>query len=259
MSTEVSRLHVLLCGFEILEKTVSTRDRGGRFILAEPVSAYLLETARGHVLVDAGLNSALVHDPALREEYYTKRGIRPPVILPEHELAHQLEQIGVRPEDVSHVILTHMHLDHAGNLGMFRHARISVQRAEHAYAFGPDRGPAWFECDYDLPDLRWDLVEGDWEAMPGLEVVLTRGHTPGHQSVVVTLKETGSVVLVGDAGDLAENFTDEVLPGESVDDEAALASIRRLKRIARERDAELLLGHDPQLIQKVRLAPEPYT
>ncbi|KYF70252.1 MBL fold metallo-hydrolase [Sorangium cellulosum] len=258
MSTEVSRLHVLLCGFEILEKTVSTRDRGGRFILAEPVSAYLLETARGHVLVDAGLNSALVHDPALREEHYTKRGIRPPVILPEHELAHQLAQIGVRPEDVSHVILTHMHLDHAGNLGMFRHARISVQRAEHAYAFSPDHGPAWFERDYDLPDLRWDLVEGDWEAMPGLEVVLTRGHTPGHQSVVVALEETGSVVLVGDAGDLAENFTDEVLPGESVDDEAALASIRRLKQIARERDAELLLGHDPQLIQKVRLAPESY-
>ncbi|WP_438019348.1 hypothetical protein WMF18_09880 [Sorangium sp. So ce315] len=97
---EVSRLYILLCGYEILEKTVSTRDRGGRFLLAEPVSAYLLETARGHVLIDAGLNSAIVHDPALREEHSTKQGIRPPVILPEHELAHQLAQIGMRPEDI---------------------------------------------------------------------------------------------------------------------------------------------------------------
>ncbi|WP_437736327.1 N-acyl homoserine lactonase family protein [Sorangium sp. So ce1335] len=258
MNTEALRLHVLLCGFEILEKTVSTRDRGGRFILAEPVSAYLIETARGYVLVDTGLNSALVHDPALREEHYTKQGIRPPVILPEHELAHQLAQIGVRPQDVRHVILTHMHLDHAGNLAMFQDARVSVQRAEHAHAFSPDHGPAWFERDYDLPGLRWDLVDGDWEALPGVEVVLTRGHTPGHQSVVVTLKETGSVVIVGDAGDLVENFADEVLPGESVDDEAALASIRRLKRIARERGARLLLGHDPQLIQQVRLSPASY-
>ncbi|WP_437970032.1 N-acyl homoserine lactonase family protein [Sorangium sp. So ce260] len=259
MSTEVSRLYVLLCGYEILEKTVSTRDRGGRFVLAEPVSAYLLETARGHVLVDTGLNSAIVHDPALREERYTKQGIRPPVILPEHELACQLAAIGVRPEDVGHVILTHMHLDHAGNLKMFRHARISVQRREHEHAFSPGHGPAWFDCDYDLPGLRWDLVEGDWEALPGLEVLLTRGHTPGHQSVVVALRDTGTVVLVGDAGDLAENFAEEILPGESVDDEAALASIRRLKQIARERRGALLLGHDPALVQELRLAPACYT
>ncbi|WP_437319597.1 N-acyl homoserine lactonase family protein [Sorangium sp. So ce385] len=259
MSTEVVRLYVLLCGYEILEKTVSTRDRGGRFILAEPVSAYLLETARGLVLVDTGLNSVLVHDPALREEHYTKQGIRPPVILPEHELACQLDRIGVRPADVGHVILTHMHLDHAGNLGMFQGARISVQRREHAHAFGPDHGPAWFERDYDLPGLRWDLVEGDWEAMPGVEVVSTRGHTPGHQSVVVELRDTGTVVLVGDAGDLAENFTEEILPGESVDDEAALASIRRLKQLARERRGALLLGHDPALVQALRLAPACYT
>lgn len=61
---------------------------------------YLFETARGHVPIDAGLNSAIVHDPALREEHSTKQGIRPPVILPEHELAHQLTQIGMRLEDI---------------------------------------------------------------------------------------------------------------------------------------------------------------
>lgn len=69
--------------------------------------------------------------------------------------------------------------------------------------------------------------------------------------MVVALRDTGTVVLAGDAGDLAE----EILPGESVDDEATLASIRRLKQITRERRGALLLGHDPQLVQELRLAP----
>ncbi len=56
--TSVRRLYVLLCGFEILPKTVSTRGLGGRFILSEPVCVYLLDTDRGWVLLDAGLNPA---------------------------------------------------------------------------------------------------------------------------------------------------------------------------------------------------------
>lgn len=256
--TEVRRLYVLLCGYEILEKSISTSDRGGRFVLSEPVSAYLLDTRSGWVLVDAGLNSELVHDPALRERFYTGRGWRPPVILPEHELMAQLDQIGVRPAQIDRVVLTHMHMDHAGNLKHFRHARVFVQRAEHAYAFSPDHAPAWFEHDYDLPGLRWELVDGDWELMPGVRGLLTRGHTPGHQSLVVELPRSGPLVITGDVGDLEENFHHEVLPGERVDDDAARASIRRLNQIAAERGARLLIGHDPQLVQQLRLAPEYY-
>ena len=65
-------------------------------------------------------------------------------------------------------------------------------------------------------------------------------------------------VLTADAGDLWENFEDEVIPGESCDDVAALASIRKLKAIARERAGELILLHDPVRVQTLRLAPEFY-
>lgn len=257
--TQVLKLYVLLCGFEIIPKTISTRDRGERFMISSPISAYLLETKQGYVLIDTGINSDLTNDPDLAYEYFTAHGWHPvPVVLPQHELLAQFEQIGVRPEEVNHVIMTHMHADHTGNLKLFRHARISIQRLEYEHAFSDNTSPAWFKTDYNFPDIEWDIVEGDWEVMPGLELIFTRGHTPGHQSVVVELPHSGTMVLVADAGDLWENFEQEILPGESVDDPAALASIRRLKQIARDRAGQLFLGHDPNFIQQIKLAPEYY-
>jgi len=257
--TDVLKLYIILCGFEILPKTVSTKDRGARFIMSEPVCAYLLETRRGLVLFDAGINMANLTDRQRRDRYYPETVfIAPPVVLPHHELLPQLEAIGVKPRDVGHVILSHTHCDHAGNLHAFRHARVSIQRLEHAYAFGNHGNAAVFNSDFDFPDMRWDIVDGDWAVMPGLDAILTRGHMPGHQSLVVRLPNSGVKILVADAGDLAENFEDEVLPGESVDDDAALASIRRLKRIARETGGEIVLFHDPNYVQRIRLAPEFY-
>jgi N-acyl homoserine lactone hydrolase len=230
--TEVLRLYVLLCGYELLEKTISTKGRGSRFVLAEPISAYLLQTTSGYVLIDAGANSELVNDPKLRQIYYTGRGWNPPVILPQHELSYQLDAIGVAPAQITRIVLSHMHLDHTGNLKLFPGAEVYVQRREYDYAFSADHSPAWFEIDYALPNLRWHLLDGDYELLPGLELITTYGHTPGHQSAIVTLPNSGTLVLTADAGDLHENFDDEVPPGENIGDEVALESIRRLKRVA---------------------------
>jgi N-acyl homoserine lactone hydrolase len=250
----VNRLAVLLCGYEILRKSDSTRGRGGRLVFASPITAYLLDTAAGLALVDAGVNAEVIRDPGLREEYYGRHGYMPPVVHPEHELLAQLTQLGVAPRDVGLVLLTHMHMDHTGNLKHFRHATVAVQRREHAHAFGPHHSPAWFPIDYDL-GLRWDLRDGDWEPLPGVRALATYGHTPGHQSFLVELP-SGPTLIVGDVGDLAENFADEVLPGEASDDGEALASIRRVKRVAAERGARLLIGHDPAVIHAAPLAPE---
>jgi N-acyl homoserine lactone hydrolase len=256
--TDARRLYVLLCGFEIIPKTVSTRGRGARFVISSPISAYLIATDDGWVLIDTGIDERRIRDPAAAKAFFTDRGWHPPpVVLPEHELSAQLAQIGVRPADIADVVLTHFHADHTGNLHLFRHARLWAQRAEHAHAFGPDPGPAWFRPDYDLA-LDWHLQDGDWTLRPGIEFLDTRGHTVGHQSARVRLRNSGTFVLTADAGDLWENFDQEVLPGESVDDAAALAAIRRLKRLAAEPDARLFLGHDPDFIQRVRLAPAFY-
>lgn len=253
--TDVRKLYVLLCGYEILEKNASTRGRGERFVLAVPISAYLLDTASGYVLVDAGANSTVINDPALRHEYYEGRGWRPPVVLAGHEISFQLAQISVQAAQIERVVLSHLHLDHAGNLKLFPNATVYVQRREYDYAFGENHSPAWFDADYRLPGLRWQLLDGDHTLMPGVELLATYGHTPGHQSLVVTLPNTGPLVLTADVADLQENFDDEVLPGECSDEGEALASIRRLNTVAAERGAPLVIGHDYQQIQRLPLTP----
>ncbi|MEP7243977.1 MAG: N-acyl homoserine lactonase family protein [Gammaproteobacteria bacterium] len=256
--TSIRRLFILLCGFEILPKTVSTKGVGGRFILSEPVCAYLLDTDRGWVLLDAGLNPDNGRDRGRMDAKFWSLGMTPPVIRDAHLLERQLAAIGVTCADIGHVILSHLHYDHCGALRLFAHARVSIQRREYEHAFGPDPGMAYFRDEYDDPRLRWELHDGDWEAQPGLRLLDTRGHTQGHQSAVVELPQDGTLVLPFDAGDLAENFDAEILPGESCDDEAAMRAIRRIKSLVSETGATCLLFHDPVAIQTLRLCPDFY-
>jgi len=258
-STSIRRLFVLLCGYEILPKSISTRDRGRRFILSEPVCAYLLDTASGWVLLDAGLNPANARDPSRMQERFWRHGMTAPVVRDMHLLDRQLAELGVSYDDIGHVILSHLHYDHCGCLRHFPHARISIQRREHTHAFGSEPGMAYFRDEYDDPRLQWDLQDGDWEAMPGLRLLETRGHTQGHQSAVVQLPGSGTIVLPFDVADLQENWDDAVLPGECCDDAAASLAIERLKVIAKQACAKTLFFHDPVAIQEIRLAPEGYS
>ena len=256
--TSIRRLYVLLCGYEVIPKTISTRDTGGRFVLSEPICTYLLDTDAGWVLLDAGVNPDNIRDPERARRYYLDRNITLPIVRPQHEMEHQFAEIGIGFGDVRHVILSHLHFDHSGYLRHFTHARTSIQRREYDFALSGKTSYAYIPSDYDGPGFDWHLVDGDWQAQPGLALLDTRGHTHGHQSAVVELPNSGTVVLPFDAGDLRENFDLETLPGESCDDVAALAAIRRLKRIVAESGGQMILFHDPVEIQTTRLAPAFY-
>lgn len=256
--TSVCRLFVLLVGYEVLPKSVSTKDRGARFIMSEPICCYLADTRNGWILLDAGFDPVYIRNRELAERYFYSTGNYPPVVSPEHELPFQLRQLGLEFRDISCVVLSHLHLDHAGYLKYFHHAPVHIQRVEHAHGFSSARPTSYFLDDYNSPEVKWQLHDGDWEVVPGLELLSTRGHTPGHQSAVVELPKCGTCVLPFDAGDLQENFDQEILPGECVDDAAALASIRRLKQITAERRGRMILFHDPVTIQRTRLSPEFY-
>jgi N-acyl homoserine lactone hydrolase len=169
----------------------------------------------------------------------------------------QLKAIGLAPDDVSQVILSHAHSDHVGNLRHFHRARVVIQRTEYAAAFSDEGRARFFFPDIAAPEIDWHLIDGDYEIMPGLQAILTGGHRPGHQSLVVRLPETGVKVLTADVADLRENFEKEILGG-AVDDVAALASIRRINAIVAETGAELMPLHDPDFVHRARLAPAFY-
>ncbi|MGO6694351.1 N-acyl homoserine lactonase family protein [Rhizobium johnstonii] len=251
--TDIRKLYILLCGYEIIRKSGCIRGEQPNIILALPICCYLMETARGFVMFDAGLDSQNLSDVmASRARYVNDRFPSPPVVLPEHEILPQLAALGVEPEDIVEIVLSHAHGDHTGHLNDFPNARVTIQKMEYEAAFA-DTGRANF-AEYGSPSIRWNIIDGDTELMPGLDLVLTRGHQPGHQSAVVRLPDSGVKILIGDVADLLENFEREVL-GSSMDDAAAIESIRRLKRIAENTAGELIPLHDPNFVQSARLAP----
>jgi N-acyl homoserine lactone hydrolase len=256
--TSVRRLYVLLCGFEIMRKTISTKNRGRRFVLSEPVSAYLLDTTNGWVLMDAGFDRAAIRGPQELQAYFDRTDCYPPVVGDDHLIETQLTEIGVAPAQIRTVVLSHFHSDHTGFLKHLPGARVFTQKAAYDDAHGPGLNGAYAPSDYQGRDLDWRLLDGDYEFAPGISLLSTPGHIAGHMSAVIELPNNGTIVLPFDAGDLAENFDDEIAPGGLEDEGAALASIRRLKAITAERNGRMILFHDPVAIQSTRLAPDFY-
>jgi N-acyl homoserine lactone hydrolase len=253
--TSVRKLYTMLCGYEIIRKSACLRGASRAQILAVPICAYLLETNRGFVIFDTGLDPAWLVDSAAAQRTLVNDAFpSAPIVLPEHTLEAQLATIGVARDAVCDIILSHAHPDHTGGLKLFPHARVWVQRLEYEAVFSDTGREVFYFSDMDGP-IKWQIMEGDWNLMPGIEVLFTPGHRLGHQSACVTLPSGARKILVGDVVDLLENFDNEVL-GSSVDDIASLQSLKRLKQLASEPGTELIPLHDPNYVQTARLAPE---
>jgi glyoxylase-like metal-dependent hydrolase (beta-lactamase superfamily II) len=155
----------------------------------------LVGTHQGLVLVDTGLglHDYLQPSPMVR----TFRRILGIEDNPEHAAVRQLVQLGVRPESVRHIVMTHLHFDHAGGLPDFPHAQVHVHRRE-VDAMQHPRG--WMELAYDRDDFRpppdWVLYETPTEEWLGFDAIRLPftpemlliplfGHTRGHCGVAV--------------------------------------------------------------------------
>jgi len=152
------------------------------------LNALLVETGTEKILVEAGLGT--FHDEKLRQQIALEQ---PATLL------DGLAALGAVPEEISHVVLTHLNFDHAGHCttrgedGIFRptfpNARYSVQRAEYDFAVDPPRRlRASYVADSVLPVMeagQWELLEGDSEITRGVSVRHTGGHTAGHQAVYI--------------------------------------------------------------------------
>lgn len=170
---------------------------------------------------------------------------------PEQEMLAALAAAGARPEEIAIVIHTHLHYDHAGNNRLFPSARFLVQRDELRYALAPG------ECDanaYFAPSLGitpdylgtpFELLDGEADVAPGIRVIPTPGHTPGHQSVVVDTAG-GRYCIAGDAVMWYENLERRIPPGYHVSTLACMESIARIQRAA----DHVLPAHEPKLFAR---------
>ena len=151
-------------------------------------------------------------------------------------------------------------MDHAGYHDAFPQAECIVQREHYELARSGHERFVAARPHWDHPSLRYRLVDGDTHLLPGLMLIETSGHTPGHQSVLVHLPQTGLVLLAIDAVVLQRLFTAERKKWPTDDNEEQLrASTRKLLEIVeREHVALVIFGHDGQQWHTLKKAPDYY-
>ncbi len=261
------RIHVIQTGTVAIKQVQRQGRESGNPILnivldrnwtePLPIFAYVIEHPEGLIVVDTG-ETARVAEPGYfpRWHPYYSYGLQE-WVQPEEEIGPQMRAIGLDPNDVRWVLLTHLHTDHAGGLAHFPKAEHLVSRSEYATAKGTkgllrgypsNRWPRWFNPT--LIDMKPEPVSpfptsyqvtraGDVRFVP------TPGHTVGHLSVVVTTLDM-TYFLAGDASYTQALMLSGTIDGVSPDRAIARQTLERIHAFCSATPTVYLPSHDPE-------------
>lgn len=234
-----------------------------------PTRVLLVEAADGLVLVDSGIGLQDIADPAAR--LGPLRHVLRPALNPNETARRRIEDIGLDPADVRHIVLTHLDMDHAGGLADFPDATVHATASALTWAI---RIPRWIErrryrraqwahgplfAEHDYADDRWEgfrVIALD-SVVPGMKFVDLPGHTVGHAGVLVPAGDSDRDVLhAGDAfyhrGQITAGVPvpSWIPPQEKImalDGPAIALTHARLAALAERRRNELdvVCAHDP--------------
>ena len=241
----VKRLYIL--DFGLFEVHQNRRQIG--------IPGYLIQTHDGrNILVDTGFHRKYAEDAekATLEDGLEGFG-RLLTLTADNMPESQLAKAGLQPSDIDTLVLTHSDIDHVGNIADFPQASIVIHADERAFEeprYWNNRSPIpW-------PDNPYQLIDRDGDLCPGVRLLTTPGHAPGHLSLLLHLPETGAVLLIGDAisrpAELEEGF------GGAWSEELAQASADKLMAIAQKENTFTIYGHDPDQWSTLKKAPAYY-
>lgn len=206
-------------------------------------SCYLIKHGNDYMLWDTGHAMSAAAD------------VRPKV-----SVVDQLAQVNVTPEQIKFVGISHYHGDHTGQVGSFPGATVLIGKDDWAAITSPKPAPGvnfktfthWISGGGKVEPLSADKdVFGD-----GTVIILnTPGHTPGHRSVLVKLKDRGNVILVGDAAHFHENYESNGVPTFNVSRADTIASLDRIKKLAANIKATVIIQHDARDVGKLPAFP----
>jgi glyoxylase-like metal-dependent hydrolase (beta-lactamase superfamily II) len=240
------------------------KDVGKRYTV--PVPYYLIDHPKGKILFDTGNAREVAtdtHDPhkhwgAIADVYV------PDMPQEEYVVESLKKKVNVDPSEIKYVIMSHLHLDHAGGVGEFPNATYIVQQDELRWAYTPQfyQKLAYIRPDFDKP-VKWFLLHGyeddnfDIFNDGSLVIWFTPGHTPGHQNLVLKLKQ-GTMVLTGDSCYNMEILNENLLPGLGWNSELTVRSIQKLRWARDFLGYSIITGHDPDTFKTLKKAPEYY-
>lgn len=253
-SPEAVRLYTLdggLTEFQDASYFSDTGEYDGKS-LALPTPCYLIKHGKDWLLWDTGNGDKLAAVPG----GLTKFGGRFTVKL---TLASQLAELGLKPDDIRFVALSHLHQDHTGNIGLFPNATFLVSSVELAWARGE---PIPFGVDAaaiaPLSQSQVDASDADVDVFGDGSVRILRapGHTPGSRMLLLKLAKSGPVLISGDLFHTRENYEKGLVPAVNVSRADTLASIQRFNRIVANTHARVVIQHDPTDFSSMPVFPK---
>lgn len=212
-------------------------------------SCYLIRHGTQYMLWDTGLPGGVVGHPIHTPELdATLRST----------IAGQLARIGVRPDRISIVAISHYHFDHTGQAADFPHARLIMGAGDLAALRGNEPGveraplAPWLTGGGEVTEARGDLdIFGDRSVV----MINLPGHTPGHRGLLVRLA-SGAVLLSGDTYHSAEQVARRGVPPFNTNRADSLASMDRFDRLGRNLRARVIIQHEPADVAKLPAFPE---
>ena len=246
----VDKLYILNCGEGVagdISRWSPGVDVGKSMPMAE--NCYLMHHGQDWLLWDTGVTSAIAAMP----DGLAPKDPRAIYWRLPKTLASQLEAINVKPADIKYLAISHTHPDHIGNVELFPHAMLLVQKAEYEW-------PSPFGVSRFKPGHPVTKLEGDYDVFGdgSVTIISTPGHTPGHQSLLVKLTKTGAIVLSGDAVHFKSNWDNRRVPSINFDKVKTLASMQRIADIMAKEKAQLWINHDKAQRDSLKLAPAFY-
>ena len=229
-----------------------------------PVGFYVVRHPKGNVLFDTGNNDKLIADP---NYWPTALAGLKPAMTPDVAIDVQLKKIGLSPDDIKYVVLSHMHLDHGGNIAKFPKSTLVVQRDEVRNAFWPAAGTGGPYVLGDFAALRDGAqkmiqLEGDLDIFGDGTVVVKRwvAHTPGSQMMTVKLKKTGLVILTGDNVYFRENVEKNLPPNIVLAyyPSGFYTAYEWIRQQMATQKADFFTAHDPDAFKAMKKAPAFY-
>lgn len=235
-----------------------------------PVGFFVVTHPKGNVLFDTGNNDKIITDPSYWGASFTALK---PVNTPEVAIDTQLQKIGLKPDDIKYVVVSHLHLDHGGNVAKFPNSTVVVQKSEIQNAFWPAPGTGGPYMIGDFLPLRkpnadnsnavkMAQLEGDMDLFADGTVVVKRwvGHTPGSQMMTVRLKNKGLVILTGDNVYFRENVEKNLPPNIvlAYSPSGILSAYEWIRYQMATEKADFFTAHDPDAFKAMKKAPEFY-
>ena len=214
---------------------------------------YVITHPKGNLMWDAGLPQMLVgQDP-----YTDPSGAF--TVSRQDSVLNQLKVIGMTPDDIDFLALSHTHFDHSGHANSIKNATWLVQEAEYEFITSEETQKNNADIYNAIKELtKVKKLKGDYDVFGDGTVVMKSmpGHTPGHQVLYIDLADHGPILLTGDLYHLYENREYKRVPSFNYDVEQTLSSMDAFEAFAKEKNAKVYLQHQKDDFNKMPKAPE---